>query len=167
MSGAPSRAGAALRLVALELWYSGLAPDSGGQFVAGSGFLRDESNSSACFWVVALSGVCKAGVEGPAFSGQAGIPLSSPPRIEGRELPGWRPCFYRPDDAGPAPLGGFSATGRNGPQSVARPPNTVFSVYGELCRALAAQGHVVAYFVRRGFMATRRGRTPSCRTPPC
>jgi dienelactone hydrolase len=55
---------------------------------------------------------------------------------------------YRPDVPGRHPLVIFSH-GRNGLASP-RDVSLVFG-YGELCRQLAADGHVVAYIIRRGY----------------
>jgi len=56
--------------------------------------------------------------------------------------------LYRPEDPGRRPLVIFSH-GRNGLASP-RDPSMVFG-YAELCRRLAADGHVVAYIIRRGY----------------
>ncbi len=73
--------------------------------------------------------------------------LFFPARIDGRDYQ-LEAKLYRPDDASPHALVVFSH-GRNG-MYPARDPNTV-NWYGELCNALAAEGHVVAYIVRRGY----------------
>jgi dienelactone hydrolase len=73
--------------------------------------------------------------------------LFFPARIDGRDYQ-LEAKLYRPDDAGRHALVVFSH-GRNG-MYPARDPNTV-NWYGELCNALAAEGHVVAYIVRRGY----------------
>ncbi len=70
-----------------------------------------------------------------------------PARIDGRDYQ-LEAMLYRPADANRHSLVVFSH-GRAG-MYPARDPNTV-NWYPELCNALAAEGHVVAYIIRRGY----------------
>jgi dienelactone hydrolase len=73
--------------------------------------------------------------------------LFFPAQIDGRTFQ-LEAMLYRPDDADRHPLVVFSH-GRNG-MYPARDPNMVYG-YATLCGALAADGNVVAYIVRRGY----------------
>jgi len=73
--------------------------------------------------------------------------LYFPAHIEGRDYQ-LEAMLYRPSVTGRRPLVVFSH-GRAG-MFPARDPNTV-NWYGDLCNALAAEGHVVAYIIRRGY----------------
>jgi dienelactone hydrolase len=73
--------------------------------------------------------------------------LFFPARIDGRDCQ-LEAMLYRPSIPGPRPLVVFSH-GRAG-MYPARDPNMV-NWYPELCTALAAEGWVVAYIVRRGY----------------
>ncbi|HWA27012.1 MAG TPA: immunoglobulin domain-containing protein [Lacunisphaera sp.] len=95
-------------------------------------------------------GLLGAGLALPAAAQNVGVQqqyVTFPAHIDGRDYQ-LECMLYRPADTERHPLVVFSH-GRNGPNPV-RDPNTV-NAYAEICRALAAEGCVVAYFVRRGY----------------
>jgi MYXO-CTERM domain-containing protein len=99
-----------------------------------------------------VQGILLAGLLAGAASLQAEVPIRQeqlffPALIEGRVYR-LEAMLYRPDDSGRHPLVVFSH-GRNGMASP-RDPSLVLA-YAALCRQLAADGHVVAYIIRRGY----------------